>query len=87
MNNAVSIIHHLRDSNTIIPYCAGFLSPDEASGPTPKSGVRGERYVRKSCLSAGQDQLDGLNQFVRGVLRSHLVTVAMHLNQVIFLPL
>ncbi|KAE8752664.1 hypothetical protein FOCC_FOCC000786 [Frankliniella occidentalis] len=60
----------------------GFLSPDEACGPTPKSGVRGERYVRKSCLSTGSDQLLGLNQFARGVLRSHLVTVAMHLNQV-----
>lgn len=60
----------------------GFLTSDEACGPIPKTGLRGERFIRKSCLVGGLDELDALNHFVRGVLRSHLVTVAMHLNQV-----
>lgn len=59
-----------------------FLTSEEACGPTPKNGSRGERFNRKSCLISGLDQLDVLHLFVRGVLRSHLVTVAMHLNQV-----
>lgn len=60
----------------------GFLTSEEACGSTQKTGLRGERFIRKSFLVGGCDQLDSLHLFVRGVLRSHLVTVAMHLNQV-----
>lgn len=60
----------------------GLLKPDEVLGANPTKGLRGERYIRRSCLVNGMDQFELLNQFVRGVLRSHLVTVAMHLNQV-----
>lgn len=73
--------------NLIIIFClllpfVGFLTSDEACGPGPKYGLRGERYVRKSCLVGGLDHLDSLSQFTRGVLWSHLSMVAMHLNQV-----
>lgn len=89
INSALLIIACLsaKQESLLIPffpfYFLGFLTSDEAGGSIPKVGLRGERFIRKSCLVGGLDQLDVLNHFVRGALRSHLVTVAMHLNQVV----